>query len=192
MATLFDNSRAMGYENPIQGLAPQPVISKRNPTGNDKGQTGQLWVNTIANSAWINAGLVGGQTVWNQLIAPAGTGTFTAVVSTVGPNDLAGVTTLDNGLVVTAGGATINAGGLTVSGGNVTLTGNVAAATGELIAGADTGGFAGKTTIGNGTSAPVTAAVNTLVGVAGGQTNAGYLKFYLGVTAVYVPYFTAP
>ena len=190
MATLFDNSKAMGYQNALQKLAPQPIIAKRDPTGNDKGATGQLWINTVANSAWINAGLVAGATVWNQLIAPAGAGIFTSVEATTG-----NITADLGNVVVTTGNVTVTAGNITASAGSITgetivavtdLSGLQVFATGDTAA-----GIAGTTSLTNVTRGPG-AIANSLLGTNGGQTNAGYLKFYQGVTAVYVPYFTAP
>ena len=58
----------------------------------------------------------------------------------------------------------------------------------------DPGGVALTNAFTNATQA-VTAGVNTLAGTAlggGAQVNAGYIKFYVGATAVYVPYFLTP
>jgi len=65
---------------------------------------------------------------------------------------------------------------------------------GSIAAGGDEGGTATHTTITNATQA-AGVGVNTLTGTTiggGAQTNAGYLKMYVGATAVYVPYFLTP
>jgi hypothetical protein len=61
----------------------------------------------------------------------------------------------------------------------------------QLSATGDSGGTASQTALTNATVAGSTA-VNVIAGSTAGtpQTSAGYLKMYLGTTAVYVPYFT--
>lgn len=63
---------------------------------------------------------------------------------------------------------------------------------GNIASGGDDGaGLAAYTSLTNASSVAAVG-VNTLVGVAGGAVNQGYLKLYLGVTPIYVPYFTNP
>lgn len=183
MANFVNNSKAMGYANAVQGLAPIPLSANRIPTVNDRANDGQLWIIDATGAVYICAGTVNGVTTWNLISNTGGTGVFNSITTTVGPNALAGVTTLANGLVVTAGGATVTAGNLAVTAG--TITGTTIRATG------DAGGVAATNSLTNATQAPG-AIANTLVGTIGGQTNAGYIKMYVGATAVYVPYFTAP
>ena len=55
----------------------------------------------------------------------------------------------------------------------------------------DDTGVAGTNSFTN-VRAAASVGVNTLVGVAGGSTNNGYIKFYVNGVAAYVPYFLAP
>jgi hypothetical protein len=47
------NNGVYGLYNPIQSLAPEPIIAKRNPTTADAAEFGTLWVNTLTNTYFI-------------------------------------------------------------------------------------------------------------------------------------------
>lgn len=53
-----------GLSTPLPGIFPAPIIGNRNPTTADRGEPGQLWVNTVAGQSWIASGSAGGLTTW--------------------------------------------------------------------------------------------------------------------------------
>lgn len=205
MANFKNNSTAMGYQNALQSLAPQPIVAQRDPTAADNAVAGQLFINELTNAVFVNAGLAAGQNVWQQIQAGGGAGNF-ATLHVTGLSTLTGGVTTPANLVTTGAGSITSATTVTADTGIEAITGNIVADAGDLVAtlgnihatvgqvtaGGDTGGTAGKTTLTNGSQAPGAIAQTGLVGTNGGQVNAGYLKFYLGAVAVYVPYFTAP
>jgi len=108
-----------------------PIISKRNPTINDKaplGSTGlgQIWVNKAANTVFVLTSVVNNHAIWTQL--GGATGTFTSVTASTG------------NIVATLGNISTTAGSIT-SATTVTATvGNVTATNGNFLAStADTG-----------------------------------------------------
>lgn len=98
-----------GFDNALQGLAPQPIIATRAPTGNDIAELGTTWVDKTADAVYVITSVVNGSAVWSTSPA-SGVGTFTSV--DVDPGDLTVVT----------GNVDITAGNLAV-GGDTTLTG---------------------------------------------------------------------
>lgn len=53
-----------GLGVPIPGIFPSPINANRNPTTADRGEIGQLWVNSAAGQAWIASINAGGLTTW--------------------------------------------------------------------------------------------------------------------------------
>ena len=47
------NYVAYGLNNPLQTLAPQPIIALRNPTVNDRAEIGTVWVNTATPASYM-------------------------------------------------------------------------------------------------------------------------------------------
>ena len=190
MANFVNFDKACGLQNPLQNLAPQPIISKRDPTGNDKGATGQLWVNKVTNSAWLNAGLVAGATVWNALVVQAGAGVFTSLEATTG-----NITADLGSVVVTTGNVTVTAGSITAFAGSIT-GGTVIATTDlsglQVFATGDTsGGIAATTSLTNVVNTAISTGTLAIKSTTANPGNsAGFIKMYVGTTVVFVPYFT--
>jgi len=126
------------------------------------------------------------------------TGTaVTHIGNTTGNTFVAG--TLTSTLGLTAGSSVIAGTGITATTGNISATaGNVLALAGALIGEAvsvtgDLGGVASETVFTN-VNVPVAGGTGaftiTSATTAGAATNAGFIKVYVGVTAVYIPYFT--
>jgi len=102
-----------GYPQGAVPSAPPAIVTDRNPTNADQGETGQLWINTVASSAFVNCGVTAGVTTWQT--SPSGAGAEAALV--VNPGD---VTITAGNLVLGAGDATVP--GLTTTGTLVTGT----------------------------------------------------------------------
>ena len=71
------NNVAYGIGAPSLTLAPMPIISIRNPTGNDTASLGTLWCNSSANAYFILTSVSAGVSNWEA--QSAGTGSFTNV-----------------------------------------------------------------------------------------------------------------
>lgn len=56
-----------GLSNALQNLAPQPIISQRDPGVNDKAELGSLWINPADQSCWAAVNAAAGQTNWLSL-----------------------------------------------------------------------------------------------------------------------------
>ena len=135
MAVNNQRDTAYGLNQALIGLVPRPIVSRRNPTVNDKAPIGQIWVNRAVNTAYILTQITGNQAIWTQQ------------ASTVGDLAVGGTITAGTGLVVTAGGATVTAGGLTVTAGGAAITGATAV----------TGAISASTTVTAGTNLVATA-----------------------------------
>lgn len=143
------------------------------------------------------------------------TSTTGNLVSTLGSVSAATTVTAGTGIIATTGNIAASAGNVSASGtvtagtGINSSTGNIVASTGNIIsslgsitaattvsgagvvATGDTGGFATFTTLSNATN--TTQSTGTLAiksTTANPGNNAGFIKMYVGVTTVYVPYFT--
>ena len=135
----------------VSGLdyLPNVLTIGRNPTAADGGVLGQIVQNNVNNTLWILSRLAspliaGNQ--WTQFIVNGGVGTFTQINATIGPNDLAGITTIGAGLIVTAGGIDVNAGGANIIGGLDVTAGPIdlndaGADDVDILTGASTGDF---------------------------------------------------
>lgn len=71
MANFTNINSAMGYQNPVQGLAPLPIVARRNPTINDKATIGQLFINEATNTGFICLGELNNLTQWGVLAQAA-------------------------------------------------------------------------------------------------------------------------
>ena len=119
-----------------QWLLPQPQPLTAAPTASTGAPLGQVVVVPSTNSAYILTSGGSGNAAWQQITNNGGAaGTFTAITTTVGPNSLAGVTTLvggattpanlvttGTGSITSANGLTVTAGGLDVIAGGATIT----------------------------------------------------------------------
>lgn len=104
----------------VVNMPPQPIISKRDPTSNDREELGTLWVNKSNNSVWCLVEVAGPTCTW--VTSPAsGVGTFTSVDVTPGNVHLTGA----------GGSITIDDGDLTVTNGDFNIGGQVSV-TGDL------------------------------------------------------------
>lgn len=90
------NNLSYGLQNPLQSLAPQPIISKRAPVSTDSAAFGALWINQAVTPQTVYV-FTASQT-WQQLAADAAAGVFSSL--TVTGNSVL------NGLVATATGNT--------------------------------------------------------------------------------------
>ena len=144
--------------------------------------TGTTAINTTgAAVTTIGTGGTGAVNIGNATGNVAVTGTLT---STVG---------------LTAGTSVVAGTGITATTGNITaLTGNVISTLAGVIgvavaATGDLGGTAAETTLTN-VSVPVAGGTGaftiTSATTSGAATNAGFIKMYVGTTAVFVPYYT--
>ena len=202
-----------GLSQPLINVFAPPIISNRNPTTNDKAPFGTIWDNKVLNEAFVLTSTVANVSTWISI--GGGAGTFTNVVAsgfiTAGTTITAGtgITSTTGNIVATAGavnaGTTMTAGtGLTVTAGNATITaGNVVITAGDLTASAgtasaeslvatgDAGATSAATTMTNVTNTTQsTGTLSIKATTANPGNNAGFLKFYVGATVVYVPYFT--
>lgn len=103
---------AYGLNNPLQDLAPQPIVSQRAPTANDFAEIGTTWVDVPNQSVYVLAAIVGNAAVWTTSPA-SGVGLFASV--TVNPGDVD----------VTAGDVNIAAGNLNLLAGNAVIAGDL-------------------------------------------------------------------
>lgn len=165
---------------------------------------GKFEVGTDVTANAINIGTAGARTITIGSAVSTGNITGTVNINTTG----AGVTTIGFGgtgaviignatgnTVINAGNFSVAAGDLDVTGGNISAINNdIVAVLGQIIAGGDTGGTSGKTTFTNATLGTGAGANNIVKpsGATGNKSSDGYLKFYVGSTAVYVPYWTDP
>lgn len=100
------NNDAYGMGTPLIGVPHKPIVSDRNPTANDKGQLGQLWINPSVNTAYILVSTSNGTNVWGTYATPI-----------AGDLVVGGSVTAGTGLITLAGGVTAT--------GNSTFNGDV-------------------------------------------------------------------
>lgn len=172
--------------------------------------------NSVTSATFVNAGtsMSAGTTI------TAGTGitsTTGNIAASSGNISASGTVTGGTGLIATTGNITASAttaiisapgasasittgGTITAQGGITSNIGNITATLGtviaeELRATADTGGAALATTVTNaGNLSPLNpAGTLTIEGTNGANgVNTGFIKIYVGATAQYIPYFSAP
>ena len=111
-------NKAYGLTNPLQSLAPQPIVSQRAPTFEDFAEVSTLWVDESTDSYYVLTSIAGGSANWAAQSSTGG-GTFTDVSITGTSGTVlqvasGGNTTL-GGTLTTTGLTTLN-GGLTANG----------------------------------------------------------------------------
>lgn len=77
MARIVNNKVAYGKSQALIDVFNEPLVGLRNPTGNDKGTIGQLWVNKLTNGVWMLTSFAGGLAVWTELDNIGGVGALT-------------------------------------------------------------------------------------------------------------------
>lgn len=123
---------AYGVGDNLIQLAPNPIVSKRDPSSADFAQPGTVWVNTTAQTIWMLASITSNSANW-QTSPASGVGIFTSVQ--VNPGDLdvdAGDVNVTLGNLNVLAGDTTLAGALTVSG-TATFNGDIDFASTALI-----------------------------------------------------------
>jgi len=206
-----------GLPQPLTASVFPPIVSKRNPATNDFAPIGSVWVNTVTPAAFMLIQISSNVADWIQIQPSGSAANFTSLTVTPGLTTLAAltqvgtaninatgaaVTNIGRGTgVVNIGNATgnINATGTFGVTGAITATLSIFSSTGavggiEIVATGDLGnGFVSETSITNvsvaaaGTSAGMV--VQTSAG-AGVTASAGFIKCYVGITPVYIPYWT--
>lgn len=105
------NKVGYGLSDALTNIFASPIVAKRAPLTADRGELGQVWVDTIGNDAYICTSIVAGSTTWQSLAGDAVT--FTDLDVT---NDL----TVGNDVTVTAGNLIFAAGGIAAAAGAIT------------------------------------------------------------------------
>lgn len=119
------NKVAYGFNDPLTDVFQRPLVSNRDPNGNDKYALGTTWVNKSTDTAFILCSVFAN--VANWVGVAGGGGIFTSL--TVNPGDVN----------VTAGNLIVSAGDITATNGNIVATagaissGTTITATGDLI-----------------------------------------------------------
>ena len=175
-----------GIGQPLYNLSPFPIIASRAPTTSDKAEVGTVWTNQSTNAVWILSSIVSSSATWTSTSVNAGA-TITTGDFTVTAGDVI-VTAGD--ITATAGDMTLTAGDLEVDAGSITAyLGDVTART--LFATGDATGTASSTAITSVTETGISGGTMAIKSTtANPGDSAGYIKAYVGVTAVYIPYFT--
>lgn len=75
------NPKSVGQFQPFNSTNPVNIIAKRAPGVTDKALIGQVWIDTVTNSAYILTSITGGQFNWQDVTANGG-GTFTNLTAT--------------------------------------------------------------------------------------------------------------
>jgi hypothetical protein len=78
MAVNRRNRPSVGYglDNALQSLAPQPIVSVRNPSVRDTAEIGTIWVNKDTDASFILTSIVAGQGQWQSQTEVITGGTF--------------------------------------------------------------------------------------------------------------------
>jgi hypothetical protein len=213
------NAVAYGLSQPLVGIFQPPIVSKRDPGINDKAPVGTLWTNTTTQDAFILSAISQNQAAWSSITGGGAFTTITAsgnITSTGGSistnvgditsgGDITAAVNITAviGDIVAANGDISSANGDITAAGNMQAGGNITAVAGGIFATAgsifgvglhargDDAGTAGSTAITNVTNTTQGAGNGTIKSTSGAAiTNTGFLKFYVGTTAVFVPYFT--
>lgn len=120
-----------GLSQALIAVSSEPIISRRNPTANDKAPLGQIWVNRTTGITYILSAITANVYTWYAVAQAAASYTAAGALvagttlTVTGLSTLTGGATIGTGLAVTAGGAAIT--------GNITSTGSITAATGLTI-----------------------------------------------------------
>lgn len=100
--------RAYGVGQGLQPIPPFTIVAQRAPTTSDRANIGTFWIFTTSNDCYVLVSINNGISNWvsfNQ----GGTGQFSSLDISTGPNTIAGLTTF-NGNVVFNGNITQTAG----------------------------------------------------------------------------------
>lgn len=123
---LLKKDSAYGLSQAILSIPTSPIVSRRNPTNNDKAQLGQIWVNRTTGIAYILTAIAANIYTWYAAAAAAAS--YTA----------AGTVTAGTGLIATTGTGTASGAGLEVLAdgaditGDVTIAGNLETTAGDI------------------------------------------------------------
>lgn len=120
-STQNKNDKAYGIKNPLQTLSPEPKVSLRNPSVQDKAEFGTVWVNTNLGTAFIYAA----NQTWLEVESSGGTGDFGAL-NVTGASSLNTITASGGSsltTVTTSGLATLNSVASTVVNVSASFTG---------------------------------------------------------------------
>lgn len=178
-------NQAAGLENPLQNVFPQPVVSARAPTSNDKKYPlGQTWVDTASTGVYFLTAVSAGAATW-ALASPGAsdvdtlTGDSGGALSPSGGNiTLAGTA---NQITTTGSGSTItwSLPAAITTPGSLTATSSLAATT-TVTAGTDITATAGDIAA---TAGSVTAGTTVTGGTGVVATTGGVTATAGGVTA---------
>lgn len=182
-----------GLQQPFESIFPQPIISKRSPTANDKNYPiGQLWVDTTSKIFYGLSEVASGVADWEVL-----GGSSSSVDSLDGDTGSASPT---GGAITIAGGDNIvtsaTASTLTVSLDTDISVDSVDAADSlraeAVIVDGDEGtGVASTVMFTNVVDEDVSSGVGTvLMKTANAGDSSGWLKIYSGTDVRYIPYWT--
>lgn len=131
MSAIPQSLAAYGFTQSLVNVFPAPLYGTINPTTNVRAKLGTLYVNTVANSAFILTSYTSGLPVWSDITG--GGGSFTSLTVTPGPISLTGTTLINaTGNAATGIGTNAYEGTITLS--NPTCTG-------ELVLNAPVGGL---------------------------------------------------
>ena len=190
MATFLKPALAYGESQPLIPVMPMVVEAVTAPTASTRGVLGQVIV--VSNAVYMLTSVVAGQSVWTSLAGGAGFFTSLVVSSTILAGG--GITATTGNITATTGNVT--AGGFVGATGNVTSSAIVSGALG-VVSGENVYSF-GDDGTGTALSTSFTNVVDTTQGVGALSllsttgnpgNNTGFLKFYVGTTVVWVPYF---
>lgn len=186
------NYVSYGLSQPLIPVAPRPKVALRAPTTSDKAPIGQLWIYTTANASYILTSIVNNLAQWSAVgagsfstLTVSGAALFSSSVSVGTTLGVVGNTTLSS-LTVT-GNAVVE--GIIGNVSGITSDANIAGAT--LYSQGDLGGVAMANAITNIIDSTLSTGVMTIHGTTANAGNsAGFIKGYVGVTPVWIPYFT--
>lgn len=113
--------------------APVSIVSKRDPTANDKAQIGTQWINTLTNSYFVLTSIVANVATWAS--AGTGAGIFFSLEATGGniTADLGNIIATAGDIVATAGNIVATAGDVD-AGNDVNATNAITATNGDITA----------------------------------------------------------
>ena len=77
-------NKAYGLSNPLQSLAPQPIISQRAPTFEDLAELGTEWVDQSTDTFYVLTSITGGSANWASATTTSGNFTDVTITGTTG------------------------------------------------------------------------------------------------------------
>ncbi len=189
MATFLNPPLAYGLSQPTIPVMPLVGEIAGIPTVNTRGVLGQMLLNTLApGNIYMLTGIIAGAAQWTLVAGGAGNFNSLTVTTTITAGGT--ITSTAGNIVATLGNINATAGNIT-AGGVITGTGGVISGENVYSFGDDGTGTALSTSFTNVVNTTQGAGALTLVSASANPgTNAGFLKFYHGTVAVFVPYFT--